>query len=206
MPRVTGVSQATPSRSTAASSPERRTRISYRAAHPPVAGLGYVAVRDTTAWLKNQPDAPGPCATRTGTASSRVDVSSAFLYKGSTPTARSAGLRRRHGAHRRRGATQSKRTMGEAHRARCHSATPFPFADASLRDPISGAQDGLLDNPDDGHAPKVFYTNTPVEYWAPAAWPRSSTHAGRLRRSPAPRQRTATSSPARSIHQPFRRR
>ena len=47
-----------------------------------------------------------------------------------------------------------------------YSATAFPFADASLRDPISGAQDGLLDNVRmSGHAPKVFYTNTPVEYW-----------------------------------------
>ena len=47
-----------------------------------------------------------------------------------------------------------------------YSATAFPFADASLRDPVSGAQDGLLENARmGGHAPKVFYTNTPVEYW-----------------------------------------
>ncbi len=47
-----------------------------------------------------------------------------------------------------------------------YNATAFPFADASLRDPVSGAQDGLLDNTRmRGHAPKVFYTNTPVEYW-----------------------------------------
>ncbi len=46
------------------------------------------------------------------------------------------------------------------------TATSFPFADASLTDPISGEQDGELDNPRmAGHAPKVFYTNTPVEYW-----------------------------------------
>ena len=47
-----------------------------------------------------------------------------------------------------------------------HSATSFPFADASLRDPVSGAQDGAIDNARmSGHAPKIFYTNTPVEYW-----------------------------------------
>jgi hypothetical protein len=47
-----------------------------------------------------------------------------------------------------------------------YAATAFPFADASLRDPVSGAQEGLLDNARiGGHAPKVFYTNTPVECW-----------------------------------------
>ena len=47
-----------------------------------------------------------------------------------------------------------------------HSATSFPFADASLRDPVTGAQDGATDNARmSGHAPKIFYTNTPVEYW-----------------------------------------
>ena len=42
----------------------------------------------------------------------------------------------------------------------------FPSPTRSLRDPVSGAQDGLLENARaGGHAPKVFYTNTPVEYW-----------------------------------------
>jgi len=47
-----------------------------------------------------------------------------------------------------------------------YDSTAFPFADASVDDPLSGARDGLLANPRVGaHAPKVFYTNTPVEYW-----------------------------------------
>src|SRR6185295_17729953 len=47
-----------------------------------------------------------------------------------------------------------------------HGATAFPFADASVRDPVSGAQEGLLDNARSrANQPKVFYTNTPVEYW-----------------------------------------
>ena len=32
-------------------------QIAYRAANPPVAGLGFVAMRDFVAWLKHQPDA-----------------------------------------------------------------------------------------------------------------------------------------------------
>src|SRR6185295_9964756 len=47
-----------------------------------------------------------------------------------------------------------------------YNATAFPFADASLADPASDAREGLLANPrSGGHPPKVFYTNTPVEYW-----------------------------------------
>src|SRR5581483_5116203 len=46
-----------------------------------------------------------------------------------------------------------------------HSATAFPFADAAMTDPVSGAREGLLENPRVKHAPRVFYTNTPVEYW-----------------------------------------
>src|SRR4051812_28961347 len=34
--------------------------ISYRATNPPIAGLGFVAVRDTTAWLKYQAAAAAP--------------------------------------------------------------------------------------------------------------------------------------------------
>ncbi len=47
-----------------------------------------------------------------------------------------------------------------------YSATMFPFADAALRDPASGKTDGLLEKARArGHAPKVFYTNSSVEYW-----------------------------------------
>jgi hypothetical protein len=47
-----------------------------------------------------------------------------------------------------------------------YSATAYPFTDAAPVDPVSGATDGLLDN-DRARAtqPKLFYTNTAVEYW-----------------------------------------
>ena len=47
-----------------------------------------------------------------------------------------------------------------------YSATAYPFADAALADPISGASDGLLDNERARAAqPKIFYTNSGPEYW-----------------------------------------
>ena len=47
-----------------------------------------------------------------------------------------------------------------------YAATAFPFADAAQKDPVSGVTDGLLDNPRARtNQPKIFYTNTGVEYW-----------------------------------------
>jgi hypothetical protein len=47
-----------------------------------------------------------------------------------------------------------------------YSATAFPFTDAALRDPVSGAVDGLLDN-ERARAtqPAIFYTDSGPEYW-----------------------------------------
>jgi hypothetical protein len=143
-------------------------QIAYRAANPPVAGLGFAAIRDTTAWLKNQPDALAPVKYAYGFGSSQSGrFLRSFMYEGFNTDehnrqvfdgvmAHIAGAARLD-----LNARWSKPTsLG------VHDATSFPFADASLRDPLTGAQDGELDNPRmAGHAPKVFYTNTPVEYW-----------------------------------------
>jgi hypothetical protein len=50
------------------------------------------------------------------------------------------------------------------------TATRFPYADAAQRDPIGGATEGLLDNDRARqNQPKVFYTNSAVEYWGSRA-------------------------------------
>jgi len=143
-------------------------RVTYRAANPLIAGLGFVAIRDSAAWLKHQPDAIAPAryAYAFGSSQSGRFLRS-FLYEGFNTDERNrqvfdAVMAHIAGAARiDLNARWSKPTsLG------VHSATSFPFADASLRDPLTGAQDGALDNPRmGGHAPKVFYTNTPVEYW-----------------------------------------
>ncbi len=143
-------------------------QISYRAANPPVAGLGFVAIRDATAWLKHQPDALASVRYAYGYGSSQSGrFLRSFLYEGFNTDehdrqvfdgviAHIAGAARLD-----LNARWSKPTS-----LAVHDATSFPFADASLRDPVSGAREGELDNPRmAGHAPKVFYTNTPVEYW-----------------------------------------
>ena len=148
--------------------PGQTYEIAYRAANPPVAGLGYVAIRDTTAWLKHQPDALAPVRYAYGYGSSQSGrFLRGFLYEGFNTDEHDRQVFDGVMAHI---AGASRLSVNERWAKPTglgrYNATAFPFADASLRDPVSGAQDGLLDNTRmRGHAPKVFYTNTPVEYW-----------------------------------------
>jgi hypothetical protein len=142
--------------------------VAYRAANPPVAGLGFAAIRDTAAWLKHQPDAAAPVRYAYGYGSSQSGrFLRSFLYEGFNTDERDrqvfdAVFAHIAGASRINLNERWSRPSGLG----VYNATAFPFADASLEDPVSGARDGLLANPRLGaHAPKVFYTNTPVEYW-----------------------------------------
>jgi hypothetical protein len=63
--------------------PGKTYTISYRATNPPVSGLGYIAVRDTTSWLKHQPDALAPVRFAYGYGSSQSGrFLRGFLYEG----------------------------------------------------------------------------------------------------------------------------
>ena len=148
--------------------PGKTYEISYRAGSPPVAGLGFVAVRDTTAWLKHRPDAVASVRYAYAFGSSQSGrFLRGFLYEGFNTDERDRQvfdgvIAHIAGAARLDLNARWSKPTGLA----VHSATSFPFADARMRDPVSGAEDGALDNGRmAGHAPKVFYTNTPVEYW-----------------------------------------
>jgi Alpha/beta hydrolase domain len=148
--------------------PGKTFEISYRAANPPIAGLGYVAIRDTTSWLKYQPDALTSVRYAYGYGSSQSGrFLRGFLYEGFNTDERDRQVFDGVMAHIAGAARLSlNERWAKPTGLGVYNATAFPFADASLRDPASGAQDGLLDNARmGGHAPKVFYTNTPVEYW-----------------------------------------
>jgi alpha/beta hydrolase family protein len=148
--------------------PGKTYEISYRAANPPVAGLGFVAIRDTATWLKHQADALAPVKYAYAYGSSQSGrFLRGFLYEGFNTDERGRQVFDAVFAH----IAGAARLDLNARWAKptglgVYSATSFPFADDSLRDPVSGAIEGELDNPRTaGHAPKVFYTNTPVEYW-----------------------------------------
>jgi Alpha/beta hydrolase domain len=148
--------------------PGNTYEVRYRAANPPIAGLGFVAVRDTTAWLKHQADALATVRYAYGYGSSQSGrFLRSFLYEGFNTDEHERQvfdgvIAHIAGAARLDLNARWSKPTGLA----VHSATSFPFADASLRDPVSGAQEGAVDNARmAGHAPKIFYTNTPVEYW-----------------------------------------
>ena len=148
--------------------PGRTYEVAYRAANPPVAGLGFAAIRDTASWLKHQPDAVAPVRYAYGYGSSQSGrFLRSFLYEGFNTDEKNRQVFDAVFAHI---AGAARLTLNERWAKPValglYDSTAFPFADASVDDPLSGARDGLLANPRVGaHAPKVFYTNTPVEYW-----------------------------------------
>jgi hypothetical protein len=148
--------------------PGKTYEVSYRVANPPVAGLGFVAMRDFAAWLKHERREVSSVRYAIAYGSSQSGrFLRGFLYEGFNTDERDRQVFDGVMAHIAGAARidlnarwSSPVGLG------VHTATAFPFADAALRDPVSGATDGLLDNPRARvNQPKVFYTNTPVEYW-----------------------------------------
>lgn len=141
--------------------------LSYRAANPPVAGLGLAAIRDTASWLKHQPDAAAPVRYAYGFGSSQSGrFLRSFLYEGFNTDEKDRQVFDAVFAHIAGAARINLNERWSKPVASGYDVTAFPFADAALQDPVSGAREGTLANARVGaHAPKVFYTNTPVEYW-----------------------------------------
>jgi hypothetical protein len=148
--------------------PGRTYELAYRATNLPVAGVGLAAFRDTASWVKYRPEALASARYTYAWGSSQSGrFLRTFLYHGFNTDeqgrqvfdgvmAHIAGAARL--SLNERGATPNALSM--------FTATSFPFSDAAQRDPISSKTDGLLDNPRARqHQPRVFYTNTGVEYW-----------------------------------------
>jgi hypothetical protein len=148
--------------------PGRNYEIAYRAANPPVSGLGLAAIRDAATWLKHKPDALAPVrfVYALGVSQSGRFLRD-FLYDGFNTDEKQQQVFDGVMVHiagasqldlNRRWATPTG--LGQ------YDATLFPFADRSQKDAVSGTTDGLLDNDRArGNLPKIFYTNTGVEYW-----------------------------------------
>jgi len=146
--------------------PGRNYEISYRAANPPVSGLGLAAVRDIASHTKYGVQQPLRYAIGFGVSQSGRFLRT-FLYEGMNTDEKGRKVFDSVMAHiagaarldvNRRWATPTG--LGT------YAATGFPFADMAQKDPVSGVTDGLLDNPRARtNQPKIFYTNTGVEYW-----------------------------------------
>ena len=147
--------------------PGKIYELAYAAESPQVAGLGLVAVRDMGAWMKTAPEAgPARYAYAFGSSQSGRFLRT-FLYQGFNSDERDRQVFDGVMAHIAGAARiDLNRRWSVPVALDMYAATAFPFADQALRDPVSGMTDGLLDNPRARrHQPKVFYTNTGVEYW-----------------------------------------
>jgi hypothetical protein len=146
----------------------------YRAAEPPLVGLGLLAVRDTAAFLRWAPaDQGNPCAGQLDRAyvfgvSQTGRFLRHLLYLGLTED--EAGRQvfdavLPHVAGARRGEFNLRFGQPSLN-ARQAVGSLFPFSDAEVADPITGERDGLLRRlRQRGQVPRIITTNTSAEYW-----------------------------------------
>ncbi len=141
--------------------------VTYRAAQPPVAGLGFAAIRDTAAWLKHAPDSLARVryAYTFGSSQSGRFLRD-FVYQGFNTDEQGRQVFDGVLSHIAGGARLDlNRRWAVPREQAMFNAASYPFADTALKDPISGLTEGLLENPRVTHAPRIFYTNTSTEYW-----------------------------------------
>lgn len=141
--------------------------VSLAAVHPPVAGLGFAAIRDAAAWLKRGGAGLTPVrhAYTFGSSQSGRFLRD-FLYQGfnideAERRVFDGILSHIAGAAR----LDLNRRWSTPRELALYRAASYPFADTAQRDPVSGRSEGILENARGAAAPKVFYTNTSVEYW-----------------------------------------
>src|SRR6266540_3993576 len=146
----------------------------YRAEHPPLVGLGFLAVRDAAAWLRSASTADGnPCAGELERAyvlgvSQTGRFLRHFLYLGLNED--EAGRRVfdgaiAHVAGARRGEFNQRFGQPSAN-ATCTVGSLFPFTDTPEVDPVTGERGALLGRLEArGTLPKIVTTNTAAEYW-----------------------------------------
>jgi hypothetical protein len=137
---------------------------------PPIAGLGFAAIRDVASWIRYAPEAAvrAQYVYAFGQSQSGRYLRD-FVYHGFNSDERGrrvfdAMMPQIAGAGR-----IDLNRAGAMPNPPDSNATAFPFADRAERDPISGISEGLLENPRAvRNQPKLIYTNSDVEYWSPA--------------------------------------
>ena len=148
--------------------PGHTYELAYAAANPPVAGLGFAAVRDAAAWVKYAPDAAVSAKYTLAFGVSQTGRwLREFLYEGFNTDERNRPVFDAVWPHRAgaagveldvRWATPTSLLM--------ETATHFPFSDRKQRDAVTGLEDGNLENARNAeHQPKIFYTYSDTEYW-----------------------------------------
>ena len=158
--------------------PGRIYELSFHAANPPVSGLGFVAVRDFASWIKHEPSALATAryAYAFGNSQSGRFLRT-FLYQGFNSDERGRQVLDAVMANIAGSARIDLNRRWAIPTTASAPATEFPFAPQALADPISNVTDGLLENPRAAQSqPKVFFSNTGVEYWSGSGRAAALTH------------------------------
>lgn len=141
--------------------------VSWLAEGPPLAGLGYAAIRDAVAWLKHGDDSLAPVEHAYAFGSSQCGrFLRDFLYLGFNTDEQDRIALDGIMAHvAGAGRLILNERWSKPRAIAGYDTSSFPFADSALTDPLSGQTDGILGNPRVTHRPKLFYTNMAAEYW-----------------------------------------
>ncbi len=148
--------------------PGQTYEVAYVVTNPPVAGLGFAAVRDAASWVRYAPDAAVSAKQLIAFGSSQTGRwLRDFVYEGFNSDERNRrvfdGVMPHIGGG---GAVLLNERWSTPTSLLMETATRFPFADRKRRDPVTGAEDGLLENPRaSDNQPKVFHTLSDTEYW-----------------------------------------
>lgn len=147
--------------------PGRTYELHFTAEHPPVAGLGFAAIRDAGAWLKAATDGVRAVKRLHAFGSSQSGrFLRDFLYQGFNRGPAGAEVFDGIIAHIAGGARLDLNRRWSVPRAQAmYDAASFPFADPATVDPVSGHRDGVLDHARGRPRARVFYTNSSAEYW-----------------------------------------
>jgi len=148
--------------------PGQTYEVAYVPTNAPVAGLGFAAVRDAASWIRYAPDATVSAKYLIAFGSSQTGRwLRDFVYEGFNADERNRrvfdGVMPHIGGG---GAVLLNERWSTPTSLLMETATRFPFSDRKQRDPVTGVEDGLLENPRAAeHQPKVFHTLSDTEYW-----------------------------------------
>jgi hypothetical protein len=147
--------------------PGKTYEVAWLAEGPPVAGLGYAAIRDAAAWLKRDARTIAPVKHVYAFGASQCGrFLRDFLYLGFNTDEQGRPVLDGVMAHiAGAGRLVLNQRWSQPRSVAGFYTASYPFADTALRDPVSGHEEGILENSRAKHRPKVFYINTAAEYW-----------------------------------------
>ncbi len=147
--------------------PGKTYEVFYLAEAPPIGGLGYAAVRDAVAWLKQSEDSLAAVKYAYAFGSSQCGrFLRDFVYLGFNTDEQGGQALDGLIAHvAGAGRLVLNQRWSTPRGVAGYYTASYPFADSAQKDALSGLAEGILENPRVKNAPKIFYTNMAAEYW-----------------------------------------